>query len=230
MRGAILAIVGATALATAAHAEPGGTSTVYGPTVARGESELEYRFAHLSGSVLDGTALHRVEAGYAFTDWWRPALVVQAADRPGAGTALSSVAIESVFDFTATRHWPVQLGGYAEYAFGQKGYDDAVEFKLLAERHDGPFTGRVNLIAERHVGDAASDAWAYGYATRLNWRASERWSFGVEGFGEPDAHAHYWGPRVGFRFGETSIALGYLAGLDDAQADGQLRLALELER
>lgn len=216
--------------ATAVHAEPGGTSAVYGPTVERGESELEYRGAIFSGAALDGVVLHRTEAGYAFTDWWRPAIVVQAADMPGASTELTSVALENVFDFTATRSWPVHFGGYAEYSFGQNGRDDAVELKLLAERRAGPWSTRLNVIAERHVGDGASNEWEYGYAARAMWRANERWALGVEGFGEPEADAHYWGPRASFRFGEVSIAAGYLAGFDDAQADGQARLTLELER
>ena len=158
-----------------------------------------------------------------------PALVIKAADKPGAPTELTAVAIENVFDFTATRSWPVHFGGYAEYSFGQNGRDDAIEFKLLAERQHGPLTTRLNLIAERHVGDGASDDWEHGYAARAMWRASDRWAFGLEGFGEPEAHAHYWGPRATVRFGEASIALAYLAGLDEAQADGQFRLALELE-
>lgn len=215
--------------ATSAHAEPGGTSTVYGPTVERGESELEYRGAIFNGGALDGAVLHRAEAGYAFTDWWRPALVVQATDMPAGSAELTSVALENVFDFTATRHWPVYFGGYAEYSFGQNGRDDAIELKLLAERRAGPWTTRLNLIAERHVGGGASNEWEYGYAARAMWRANERWALSVEGFGEPEADAHYWGPRASFRFGEVSIAAGYLAGFDDAQADGQVRLTLELE-
>lgn len=99
-----------------------------GPSVERGESELEYRGAIFNGGALDGAVLHRAEAGYAFTDWWRPALVVQAADMPGASTELASVALENVFDFTATRSWPVHFGGYAEYSFGQNGRDGAIEF------------------------------------------------------------------------------------------------------
>ena len=229
MKAKVLALACAWAAANAAHAEPGGTSNVYGPSVERGESELEYRGAAFNGGALDDALLHRVEAGYAFTDWWRPALVLQAADTPGAAAELTSISIENVFDFAATRSWPVHFGGYAEYSFGQNGRDDAIEFKLLAERRSGPVTTRLNLIAERHVGDGASDEWEYGYAARAMWRANDRWSLGLEGFGEPEARAHYWGPRASLSLGEASIALAYLAGLDEAEADGQVRIALELE-
>lgn len=228
MKSRMIALACALASAGAAHAEPGGTSTVYGPSVRRGESELEYRTGYFDGGELDGTQLHRVEAGYAFTDWWRPALVIKAADAPGAPAELTAVAIENVFDFAATRSWPVHFGGYVEYAFGQNGRDDELELKLLAERQQGPLTMRLNLIAERLIG-GASDNWEHAYAARAMWRTSDRWAFGVEGFGEPEARAHYWGPRASLRFGGASIALAYLAGFDEAQADGQFRLALELE-
>ena len=229
MKAMVVALACALASSGAAHGEPGGTSNVYGPGVERGESELEYRGAVVNGETLDGAVLHRAEAGYAFTAWWRPALVLQAADIPGASTELTSVAIENVFDFTATRSWPVHFGGYAEYSFGQNGRDDAVEFKLLAERRSGPLTARLNLIAERHVGDSARDEWEYGYAARAMWRANDRWALGVEGFGEPEAHANYWGPRASLSLGEASIALAYLAGFDEAEADGQIRIEVELE-
>jgi len=218
----------ALAAAGSAHAEPGGTSNVYGPSVQRGESELEYRAAYFDGGDLGGTQRHRAEAGYALTDWWRPALVLKAADASGASTELTAVAIENVFEFTATRSWPMHFGGYVEYAFGQNGRDDTLELKLLAERQQGPLTLRLNLIAERPIG-GASDEWEHAYAARAMWRTSERWAFGFEGFGEPKAQAHYWGPRASARFGDASIALGYLAGFDEASADGQLRVTLELD-
>jgi hypothetical protein len=212
-----------------AYAEPGGTSNVYGPGVERGESELEYRGAVFSGGALGGAIVHRVEAGYAVTDWWRPALVIQAIDLPNSTGEISAIAIENVFDFKATESWPIHLGGYFEYSSDQSGGDDAVEFKLLGERRDGALTSRFNLIAERHVGDGASDAWEYGYAARFTWAVSDRWSLGVEGFGEPEAEAHYWGPRASLKLGEVSFAFGYLSGFDEASADGQFRIALEIE-
>ncbi len=221
-------LAGALASAGEAHAQPGGTSNVYGPSVRKGESEVEYRAAYIDGGALDGATLQRGEAGSALTDWWRPALVIKAAKPPGASARLTAVAIENVFDFAATRSWPVHFGGYFEYAFGQNGRDDALEFKLLAERRQGPLTARLNLIAERPIGGAIEE-WEYAYAARAMWRTSDRWAVGFEGFGEPETRAHHWGPRASLNFGDTSISLAYLAGLDDAQAGGQVRIALEVE-
>ncbi|MGE0741300.1 MAG: hypothetical protein AB7O98_08155 [Hyphomonadaceae bacterium] len=226
MKRHLLAVACAFGCAGFAHAEPGGTSTVYGPSVAQGEAEFEYRGATFTGGALDGDAAHRFEAGYGVTDWWRPALVIQVEDSSGGGAEVSDIAVENVFDFAGTRDWPVHFGGYVEYAFGQNGHDDEVELKLLAERRGDAVTTRLNLIGEHEID---GDEWEFGYAARVSWRASDHWALDIEGFGEPDANVHYWGPRVSFSLGETSLALGYLAGLDDAAADGQIRLALEFE-
>lgn len=216
-------------VATPAYAEPGGTSNVYGPGVTRGEGELELRSASFAGGAMGATIHHRAEASHAFTDWWRPALVVKAADAPNAATELTAIAIENVFDFTGTRNWPVHFGGYAEYAFGRNSRADSVEFKLLAERQQGPFTARLNLGAERALGDGASDHWEQAYAARVSWRASDRLALGLEAFGEPDANSHYWGPRAALSLGGAGVSFSYLSGLNDAAADGQLRIALEFE-
>lgn len=53
-------------------------------------------------------------------------------------------------------------------------------------------------------------------------RASERLSLGFEAFSEPEAQAHYFGPRASFAIGDVSLSAGYLAGFDDARADGQI--------
>ena len=44
---------------------------------------------------------------------------------------------------------------------------------------------------------------------------------------ETEVNAHYIGPRATMRFGNATIGLGYLAGYEDALADGQFRLGLE---
>jgi hypothetical protein len=216
------------AAAGAAQAEPGGTSGVSSPTVTRGDSKLEFRAAAFEGDALDGAWGYRAQASHAFTDWWRPTLVLRASQPDGESAELTSVGLENVFDFTPTRDWPVHLGAQFEYKLGLNRADDKVELKLLAERRRGPFAARLNLIAERAV-DGDSDAWTHAYAGRAMWRASDAVSLGFEAFGEPDASAHYVGPRAGMRIGQTTLSLAYLVGIDDAQADGQFRLALEFE-
>ncbi len=229
MRLAALAVASAVTGATFAYAEPGGTSGVSGPSVSQGDFEIEFRTATFTGDALDGDWAHRAQVSYAFTDWWRPTLIVRASQPHNGSAEIRSVGIENVFDYTPSRDWPVHLGGQFEYKFGVNGADDGVVLKLLAERRRGPFSARLNLIGEHAVGAGASDEREHAYAARVAWRASDHIVLGVEGFGEPEARAHYLGPRVGLSFGGTTLSFAYLAGFEDAQANGQFRLGLEFE-
>lgn len=212
-------------LAPVAHAEPGGVSGVSGPSVTHGEIKLEARTAAFDGGALDGAWVHRVQASYSPTDRYRPTLILRASQPDNESAELTSIGIENVFDFTATREWPVHLGGLVEYKFGVHDASDQVEVKLLAERSFGPVSARFNLNAFRTLEDGAD--WHPAYAGRLTWRTSETFTLGAEVFGEPDADAHYFGPRVSTRAGHATFALSYLVGYDEAAADGQIRLGLE---
>jgi hypothetical protein len=225
MRTAAL-LLSACALTGVAHAEPGGVSGVSSPNVTDGETKLEFRTASFQEGALDESWNHRGQVGHGFTDWWRGALILRSSQPAGESAELTSVGIENVFELTATRDWPVQLGILAEYKIGVHGRDDEIEFKLLGERSLGDLTFRLNLNASRELADGAE--WEPAYAARGMWRASERFALGLEAFGEPDVDAHYAGPRATVRFGAATLALGYLAGSDDARADNQIRLGLEI--
>jgi hypothetical protein len=216
------------ALAGAAHAEPGGVSNVSGPGVTEDETKIEFRTAAFEGGPLDDSWTHRAQVGHGFTDWWRGSIILRASQPADESAELSSIGIENVVEFTATQDWPVQLAGQFEYKFGLNDRDDEVEFKLLAERAMGDFNLRLNLNVSHELSDDAD--WEPAYAARGMWRASEQFALGVEAFGEPDAEAHYIGPRATMRVGDATLALGYLAGFEDAQADGQIRLGLEFTR
>jgi hypothetical protein len=215
----------ACAFAASAHAEPGGVSSVSGPTVRDGETRFEARTAAFGGGALDGAWAHRAQAGHSFTDWLQTTLNLRASQPDEDPAELRSIGLENRVDFTGTRDWPVHFGAQGEYKFGVNGAEEEVELKLLAEHQSGPFSARLNLIVERAMNDGAD--WEFGYAARLMWRTSEDISLGLEAFGEIDAEAHAVGPRATFRVGEATLGLGYLAGLDEAQADGQFRLGIE---
>jgi len=235
----------ATALACAAMgsavaaAEPGMAGEVYGPTVRQGETEIELRSGVLNGGDADGDWQIKTEASHAFTDWWRAGLVGEW-EREGDATDFTAFAIENVFDFTATRAWPVHFGGYVEYEFAQDG-PDAIELKLLMEHAHGPIGLRLNLISERQVGGGAGDEWEFGYAAEAAYRIGDDYALGVQGFGDAGTddsfggdQAHYWGPFAQFELahvgdGEVELQLGYLAGFGEAEADGQFRMKLEYE-
>ncbi len=125
------ALAGALLLPAIAAAEPGRAAEVYGPGVARGETELELRGGMLEGGAADGEWQIKAEASHAFTDWWRPGLVAEW-EREGGNTEFTAFALENVFDFTPTRSWPVHFGGYLEYEHPQNG-PDHLETKLLMQ-------------------------------------------------------------------------------------------------
>lgn len=215
----------ACAFATTAHAEPGGTSGVSGPGVSIGETSFEVRTAVFDGGAIDGDWAHRAQASHGFTEWWQATLILRGAQPGGENAELRSIGFENRIDFTGTRDWLVHFGAQAEYKWGVNGADDELELKLLAERDAGPFTARVNLIVEREMSDGAD--WQSGYAARLMWDANDSVALGLEAYGELEAEAHAIGPRATLDVGEITLAFGYLAGLDEAEADGQVRLGIE---
>lgn len=230
MRVPILALAGVLSAAGAAYAEPGGVSGVSSAVVSAGGLKLEARTAMFHGDDLDGDWAHRAQIGYSFTDWWRTTAIARAAQPEDGDFDVRSIGFEQVFEFTPSADWPVQFGLLAEYKVGIDEVRDAAEFKLLMERRDGPLNARLNLNAERQVGDDASDEWSHAYATRVMWRTGEQWQLGFEGFGDLDAEAHAWGPRAAWDLGQVTLAAAYLAALgEDAESDGQIRLALEFE-
>lgn len=225
MRTPLLVTAALCAFTGIAHAEPGGVSSVSGPSVSEGKLKLEIRTVAWDGGALDDRWQHRAQAGYGFTDFWNAAIILRATQPADENAELTSVAFENKFDLAFTRDWPVHLGVQFEYKIGIDNRDDEIEFKLLAEREIGDLTLRANLIGGRSLADESD--WEGAYSARASWRASESFAFGAELFGEPEIDAHYFGLRTDFTFGHTTLSIGYLAGFDEAAADGQLRFTLE---
>lgn len=227
------------ALTSAAAGEPGLANEIYRPGVERGETEFELRGGVLDGGAHGGEWQLKAEYSHAFTDWWRPGLVGEWERESGNGR-FTAFALENVFDFTATRDWPVHLGGYFEYEWKQSG-DEEVEAKVLAEHVRGPFALTLNLIAQREIGSGA--VWEFGYAAEAAYKLNDDFALGVQGLGDAGAEdsvgdfgdqAHYWGPFAQFELahlgeGEIEAQLGYLVGSGEAEADGQFRFKLEYE-
>lgn len=218
----------ACAFTGAAYAEPGGTSGVSGVSISQGALKLEARTVVFDGGAIDGARAHRAQVSYGVTDWWRTQVNVRASHPDGEDADLRSIGWENAIDFTATRDWPVRLGGQFEYRFGIDDVADSIELKLMAERRIEALNLRFNLIGERSVGDDASDEWEHGYAARAMYALNDSVQLGVEGFGELDIDAHAWGPRAGFTIGHATLSAGYLTSYgDDSDTDSQLRFSLE---
>jgi hypothetical protein len=215
----------ACAFATNAGAEPGGTSSVSGPTVTDGETSFEARAAAFDGGALDGNWAYRIQAEHGFTDTFQAALILRGSQPDDESAELDSAALEGRYEFQATEHWPVHLGVQGQYKFGMHDRDDEIEFKLLAEHDGGNWDARLNLIAERALVDDAD--WESGYAARVLWDLSEAAGLGVEAYGELDAGAHAIGPRLTYEIGDVELGFSYLAGLGEAEADQQFRFGIE---
>ncbi|MBS0385594.1 MAG: hypothetical protein JSS00_09625 [Proteobacteria bacterium] len=234
-----IAVAAAAGVDAPADADPGPASEVYSPAVARGLTELEVRSGFLNGGA-QGDWQVKAEASHAVTDWWRPALVAEWA-QGGGETRFTAFAVESVFDLTATREWPVHLGAYVEYEWANDGPNE-LELKLLLQRQRGPLDLRLNLIGARLLGSAPDDNWEFGYAAQALYAFNDDFALGVQGFGDAGTNdnfglndqAHYWGPFAQIEAGhfnnnEIELQLGYLAGFGHAEADGVFRVKLEVE-
>lgn len=231
LRAAMLAAAGLTLGATSAWAEPGGTSGAASPAVTKGDLAFELRATTFTGDARDGDWSYRASGAYSFASWWRTGLILRGSYAANTGDEeLTSLSLENKFDFTPSRQWWLHLGAQVEYQAGLNGTDDELVVKLLAEHREGPFAARLNLnvVGAPNVRYAPSDESERAYSARFMWRANDRVDLGVEGFGEPDSGAAYWGPRVSVRVGDANLALGYIVGSGNARADSQFRFALEL--
>lgn len=222
-----------------AAAEPGLADEVESPIVVAGATEVSLHAGKLMGADHHDWRT-RAEAGYAYLSWWRPG-VAATWQRESDDIQLSGLGFENVFDFIPSRRWPVHFGAYAEYERNMREGPDHIELKLLMQHLHGPLDLRFNIVTERETGDGYDNRWEFGYAAQGALRVSPSLRLGVQGFGDTgfddqlgdiDDYAHYWGPFAQIRLfsvreQEISLQVGYLASSGHADADGQLRLALE---
>lgn len=228
----MLAAAGLAFGGTSAWAEPGGTSGAASPAIVEGELAVDLRATTFVGDARDGDWSYRASAAYGFASWWRSGLVLRGSRSADTGEGeLTSLSLENKFDFTPSRQWWLHLGAQVEYQAGLNGADDELVVKLLAEHREGPFDARLNLniVGAPNLRYAPSDESERAYSARFMWKATDRLGLGIEGFGEPDTGAAYWGPRVSVQIGETNLSLGYIVGSSNARADSQFRVALELQ-
>jgi hypothetical protein len=215
----------ACAIATPAFGEPGGTSSVSGPTVHGGETSFEARAAAYDGGALDGDWAYRAQVEHGFTDAFQGALILRGSQPDDESAELDSIALEGRYEFESTAEWFIHLGIQGQYKFGMHDRDDEIEFKLLAEHDGGSWDARFNYIVETALADDAE--WESGYAARLLWDLGEDAKLGVEAYGELDAGAHAVGPRLIYAIGPVELGFSYLAGLGEAEADQQFRFGIE---
>ncbi|WP_427968195.1 hypothetical protein [Altererythrobacter sp.] len=231
--GAVLACLSATPVLAA----PGLGNEVYGPTVEKGETEIETRWDRLVGGVDDGEDVLQLEVKHGVTDRLMLALNAEFEKEPGESREFEALGIEAVYELGNLGG--VDFGLYGEYEIVFEGADK-IETKLLAGQRRGPWEWRLNLIAEKEL--EGGEPVEFEYAASADVEALGEIRIGAQAFGELGTtrdflpHAgHFLGPVARAEIEglgpEIELELGYLFALGAAKddTDGQLRLGLEIE-
>jgi len=239
---AVMAFALSLAAGQAMASGPGAGSKVYGPEVEKGEAEFEFRGSRFTGGEEGGEGVYVYEASYGITDWWKAALVLETENEPNGPLFVEAVEFENVFELPRIPGVPINFGIYAEYEMNVEGERDGVEMRWLASYENGPFETKFNFNVDREFG--SENTFEFGYGSLTTVEVAHDFAIGFEAFGEfGDANSfgalgnreHYMGPVILFEIepaglpGELEIQTGYLFGVGDAEADGQVRLLLEWE-
>lgn len=224
------------------HAAPGAGEKVYGATLNKDATEVEFRYGRLSGGTADTEDAAVVELSHAIGQKVELGVLLETEREPGEGRKVESFAFEAIAPVAHIAGLGLDVAVYGEYEIGRHDEPDGVEGKLLLERRRGPFDARLNLIAHH---DLASHAPVdLGYAVSADWAVLGEFRLGAEAFGNAGStqdflprDEHYLGPMVKTEIehlpgrGELEIEAGYLFALGKArdETDGQLRLVLEYE-
>ena len=230
-----------------AFADPRLDEKVYAPYVQKGVAEFELRGGgEVGGGALSGAATTVWETEYGVSDHLSLSVVGVIAHQPGGPTQMTAIGLEAVDYLGQIPRLGVDTGLYLEYARSLNGQDDKFEAKLLLAKRAGRFEGLLNLIVEKPLSAPTGEGIAsYGYAASATWRVLGHLRLGAETFGDfgddrvfLKGQGAYLGPQVkwsGHPRGspvEIEVDAGWLAsiGADRAEARGQLRLGVELER
>lgn len=223
-------------------APPGAGLKVYGPEVEKGEAELEFRGSRFVGGEDGGEGVYVYEASLGITDWWKAGLVLETENEPNESLIVEAVEFENIIELPRLGSLPIDFGIYAEYEMNVEGGRDGLELRWLAQYENGPFETKFNFNVGREFG--AANTFEFGYGSLTTVEVFHDVALGFEAFGEfGDANdfgslgdrQHFIGPVAVFEIepaglpGEIEIETGYLFGVGDPEADGQIRLLLEWE-
>jgi len=239
---AISAVAIWSASAPAFAGTPGAGVRVYSPHVEKGEVELEARLSRLVGGAEGGEGAYIYEAAFGFTDWWQGGLVIETENKPNGPVFVEAIEFENIFELPRLPGLPIDFGVYAEYEANVEGEADAIELRWLAEYDSGPFNTKLNFNVDRSFESGAEFELGYGFLSSVE--VAHDFALGIEAFGEFGSvrdfgslaeREHYVGPVALFEIeppglpGEIEIEAGYLFGIGDAEAEGQVRLLIEWE-
>ena len=228
-------------LSVPARAAPGIGEKVYGATVEKGVSEVEFRYGRLVGDYADGEDGAVIEVSHGFTDRFDAGALFEVEREPGESRRLEALGLEGVLALGHIEPIDTDVAVYGEYEAGRDA-PDKIEAKLLLQHRKGPFDGRLNLIVEKELEGGQSAE--LGYAASADWELVGGLRGGIEAFGElgstgrlfPRAE-HFVGPMLKTEVehlpghGELGIEAGYLfaVGASRDESNGQAGLLLEYE-
>lgn len=221
---------------------------LYKPYVHQGEWELEY-FGTRSfdgDDTKDDAQKHQLSVGYGVTDYWKTELYASFEKDPQDSLTFDSWEWENIFQFTKSGEYWLDAGGALAYEWTpQSNHADKIEARLLLAKNIGSTFHVLNLIAEKDVGSGPHESLEGGFIWSSRYNYSRYFQPGLEfhsDFGELDHtgnfddQQHYIGPVA---YGKIPLGdeedeglgyrVGYLFGLSDAAADGQLIAQLEYE-
>lgn len=218
---------------------------VYSPYVEKGEWEAEY-FGTRSfdgDNAKDNAQKHELSFGYGVTEYWKTEIYGIFEKEPQDSVGFDAWEWENIFQFTPRGEYWLDVGGALAFEWTpQSNHANALEARLLLAKDIGKTSHVLNLIAEKEVGSGPRDELEGGFIWSSRYRHSRQFQPGFEissDFGELehtgsfDSQEHYLGPVA---YGKLPIVgkgigyrAGYLFGLSDSAADGQLVMQLEYE-
>ncbi len=218
---------------------------VYSPYVEQGAWEFEFRGTHSfdKRAAQNAAQGYLTEIGYSPTSFWHTALFFEAEGVAANHLRASEFAWENLFQLTEPGQYWLDLGAYIEYAKGLfHANNNALEWKILAEKAVGNWTFTVNPIFSQEFGRGSAPGVQFGYAGGTHYRLSPFFEPGFEAYGSlgelahalpGDLQQHCLGPdlrgQVRIGRGKLEYNVGYLFGLTPNTPQGAVKLTLEYE-
>jgi hypothetical protein len=247
----ILAAATASLMLPSHRAALAGTFEVKGPEITKGEWELLTNHAFQSGFSSNGDRVrHSFEllAGYAITDYFKPAVKL-GFDRPiGGDTHLSTAGIEAQLYFGKLSP-AIAIGWFTALDMRARSDEtNTLTFGPLIKFGDDVLSLTLNPFLERTFGPNREQGFTLTYAVALKTAVREGLALGIEAYGalpevtdlpESHLHEHRIGPVIyidhdvtsalaSTRPTKLSLEIGAFVGLSDAAPDwtGKLKAAL----
>lgn len=152
------------------------------PKEAGHEPGEEEDHGHAHGSI---RAAHEIAYHRAVNEHWMSKLALAVDREAGGDYELTGIASENMFRLGPARSDAFDFGWFTALSAGlASGATNAVEFGPVVSLSAGAATLVLNPFFEKTFGDNREEGIAFAYAWRASYELAERFSVGVEGYGE----------------------------------------------